>query len=132
MIDLGLVTLLKYAMLAGATQILLTVLWNIFIHPLSNFPGPKWAAATDWYKTYQEAICQKSWFTVLEELHAQYGMIRWTDWSGLDNAVAYQQIGPIVRVGPSEVCTCAFLPSIWLWQRLIALVAALQEPKSLR
>jgi hypothetical protein len=75
MIDLDFITLLKYSVLAGATQILLTVLWNIFIHPLSDFPGPKWAAATDWYKTYQEAICQKSWFTVLEELHAQYGMV---------------------------------------------------------
>lgn len=75
MIDLDLVTLLKYAALAGATQILLIVLWNIFVHPLADFPGPKWATVTDWYKTYQEAICQKSWFTVLEELHAQYGMI---------------------------------------------------------
>jgi len=77
MIDLDLITLSKYVVLAGATQILLTVLFKIYIHPLADFPGPKWAAATDWYKTYQEAICQKSWFAVLEELHAKYGMACW-------------------------------------------------------
>ena len=33
--------------------------------------------------------------------------------SGLIVAVAYRLSGPIVRVGPNEVCTCASM-SIWL------------------
>lgn len=75
MFNLDFVTLLKYVVLAGAAQIVLAVLFKIFSHPLADFPGPKWAAATDWYKTYQEVLCQKAWFTVLEELHGKYGMV---------------------------------------------------------
>jgi hypothetical protein len=95
-----LVTLLKYSVLAGATQILLTVLWNLYIHPLADFPGPKWAAVTDWYKTYQEAICQVSWFTVLEKLHAQYGMIGWTrvDWFTAWLTSRQAQLSALVRM----------------------------------
>ncbi|KAF4626931.1 hypothetical protein G7Y89_g11222 [Cudoniella acicularis] len=57
--------------------------FNLFFHPLATFPGPRVAAFTSWYKTYQEVFLGKSWIDVLQELHKQYGKI--------------------VRVGPNEL-----------------------------
>jgi len=47
---------------------------NVFSHPLAAFPGPKVAAITAWYKTYQEVFLGRSWIDVLQELHGKYGM----------------------------------------------------------
>lgn len=48
--------------------------FNLFYHPLAAFPGPKVAALTAWYKTYQEVFLGRSWIDVLHELHQKYGM----------------------------------------------------------
>ena len=48
--------------------------FNIFFHPLASFPGPRAAALTCWYKTYQEVFLGTSWIDVLYELHRTYGM----------------------------------------------------------
>lgn len=60
------------------------LLYDIYLHPLKTFPGPRVAAATAWYETWQELILNRCWIDVLQELHKQYG--------------------EVVRVGPSEVC----------------------------
>ncbi|KFY93220.1 hypothetical protein V500_03833 [Pseudogymnoascus sp. VKM F-4518 (FW-2643)] len=60
-----------------------TGLSNLFFHPLAAFPGPRAAAFTAWYKTYQELFLGRSWIDVLQELHTKYGKI--------------------VRVGPNEL-----------------------------
>jgi len=49
------------------------VVYNVYLHPLKGFKGPKWGAATSWWKTYVEVVEGKSWVTVLEELHEIYG-----------------------------------------------------------
>lgn len=57
---------------AWLLQRIVTGIFNIFFHPLVAFPGPRAAAATTWYKTYQEVCLGKSWINVLHELHAKY------------------------------------------------------------
>jgi hypothetical protein len=49
------------------------VLYNLFFHPLRKFPGPNWAKATEWWKTYIEVVKQESMTDVLKRLHEQYG-----------------------------------------------------------
>jgi len=49
------------------------VLHRIYFHPLSRYPGPLGAKATDWWKTYIEVIKQESMVDVLFRLHEQYG-----------------------------------------------------------
>jgi hypothetical protein len=51
-----------------------TGFFNIIYHPLASFPGPRGAALTSWYKTYQEVFLARSWVDVLHELHGKYGM----------------------------------------------------------
>ena len=51
-------------------------IFNVFNHELADFPGPRLAAFTPWYKTYYEVFRGESWVDVLERLHAKYGMLR--------------------------------------------------------
>ena len=48
-------------------------LFKAIYHPLASFPGPRGAALTAWYKTYQEVFLGRSWIDVLHELHGKYG-----------------------------------------------------------
>lgn len=83
----------RYANKAGVVVFCMITAWilqkffsgvfNVFYHPLTCIPGPKIAAFTAWYKTYQEVYLGRSWIDVLRELHETYGKI--------------------VRVGPNEV-----------------------------
>ena len=64
----------------GATLLAVVVVWtaakvvyNLFLHPLSKFPGPKLAAATSWWQTYLEIVQGKSLSLTLLDLHAKYG-----------------------------------------------------------
>jgi len=59
------------------------IVYNVFLHPLRLFPGPKVAQATTWWKTYVEVVKQQSMVDVLFELHKKFG--------------------DVVRVGPNEV-----------------------------
>lgn len=61
---------------AWLLQRALTGIFNAFYHPLAAFPGPRAAAVTAWYKTYQEVFLGRSWIDVLQELHSTYGMRR--------------------------------------------------------
>jgi len=49
------------------------VTYSVFFGPLSKFPGPKMAAATQWYRTYIELVKKVSMSTKLKELHEKYG-----------------------------------------------------------
>ena len=46
---------------------------NVYLHPLSRFPGPKIAAATTWWHAFVEAILNLSFQDVLEGLHSRHG-----------------------------------------------------------
>jgi hypothetical protein len=53
--------------------------YNLFNHPLAEFPGPNLAAFSSWYQTYYEVFRKESWIDVLERLHKKYGML--TSWA---------------------------------------------------
>jgi hypothetical protein len=61
---------------AWLAQFLLVGMFNLANHPLADFPGPRLAAFTEWYKTYRELICRESWVHVLAELHKKYGKLQ--------------------------------------------------------
>lgn len=48
---------------------------NSYKGPLAEFPGPRIAALTGWYKAWIEVYQKKSWTTHLRELHKVYGEI---------------------------------------------------------
>lgn len=47
--------------------------YNVFFSPLSEFPGPKLAAATTWWSAYQQAVRGRSMHHICMSLHEQYG-----------------------------------------------------------
>lgn len=60
---------------AWLAQFILGGLFNSANHPLVDFPGPKRAEFTEWYRTYLELFCGRSWVHVLEEWHQKYGTL---------------------------------------------------------
>ena len=32
------------------------IIWRLYVSPIANFPGPKWAALTLWYEFYFDII----------------------------------------------------------------------------
>ncbi|KAK3619465.1 hypothetical protein LTR56_016254 [Elasticomyces elasticus] len=65
------------------TYSLLRMLYNITLHPLVKFPGPKLAAATRLYESYYELYLGGQYGDQIPALHSRYD--------------------PIVRISPSEV-----------------------------
>jgi len=51
------------------------IVYRLYISPLAKFPGPKLAAATQWYETYYEMFYNGGgMFTKrIKEMHGQYG-----------------------------------------------------------
>jgi len=49
------------------------VIYNLYFHPLSRFPGPRGAACTRWWLAYWELGRGVSLSTLREELHKKYG-----------------------------------------------------------
>ncbi|KAH6702933.1 cytochrome P450 monooxygenase-like protein [Leptodontidium sp. MPI-SDFR-AT-0119] len=76
----------------GLLYILIKVTYNIYFHPLSRFPGPKWAAASNLF--YVFGWTGGRWAFVLEDLHKQYGPVVRFAPNDLDFATAdsYQDI----------------------------------------
>ncbi|KAI0791428.1 cytochrome P450 [Abortiporus biennis] len=60
-----------------------TWIYNFYLHPLREFPGPKFAAMTDLWKAHVELVQQRGIVEKLFELHSVYG--------------------DIVRIGPNEL-----------------------------
>ena len=50
--------------------------YNLYLHPLARFPGPKLAAASKYWLFYQEFVKGVSLSDVRDNLHAQYGELR--------------------------------------------------------
>jgi hypothetical protein len=54
---------------------LVRVIYNIYFHPLSCFPGPRGAACTRWWLAYMELGKGVSLSTLRAELHQKYGTV---------------------------------------------------------
>lgn len=52
-----------------------TILYNIFLHPLSKFPGSKLAAAGPYYEFYFDVIRDGTYLWEIERMHNIYGNI---------------------------------------------------------
>ncbi|KAF7536952.1 hypothetical protein G7054_g4077 [Neopestalotiopsis clavispora] len=63
--------------------IFLKAIYNIYFHPLRNFPGPKLAAVGPFYEFYYDVIRDGMFMWEVERMHRTYG--------------------PIVRVNPNEL-----------------------------
>ena len=52
---------------------LVLVIYRLYFHPLTKFPGPKMAAATLWYEFYYDVNKRGSYIWKIRELHEEYG-----------------------------------------------------------
>jgi hypothetical protein len=59
------------ALVFSTAYIVAVIVYRIFLHPLSTFPGPRLAAATGLWKAYFQ--CTKSFTHELIKLHEIYG-----------------------------------------------------------
>jgi hypothetical protein len=50
---------------------------RLYLHPLSEFPGPKLAAITGWFESYHEAVLGGTYVKRYEDWHRKYGMVSW-------------------------------------------------------
>lgn len=66
-------TYLSILVIALTTWTAQRLVYNVFFHPLSRFPGPKAAAATKWWKAFQDIVLARNMQDVLTDLHAKYG-----------------------------------------------------------
>ena len=53
------------------------ILYNLYLHPLSHFPGPKLAACSRLWLAYRELIKGESLGDLRVELHRQYGALNY-------------------------------------------------------
>ena len=57
--------------IAATVYTAITLVYRLFLHPLSSFPGPRLAAVSDFWKAYFQ--CTKSFTHELMKLHEVYG-----------------------------------------------------------
>lgn len=71
------------AIAAAAIYLTAKVIYRLYLHPLSRFPGPKLAAATYLYGAYYDVVEEAQFVFKLDAMHDTYG--------------------PVVRISPGEV-----------------------------
>ena len=54
---------------------LVLVIYNVYFHPLSRFPGPRGAGCTKWWLAYMQLGRGVSLSTLRAELHQKYGTV---------------------------------------------------------
>lgn len=53
--------------------LVLRTVYHLYFHPLSNFPGPKLAAATFLYEFYYDVVKSGMYIWEIERMHEKYG-----------------------------------------------------------
>lgn len=59
--------------ITAVSYVLIIISYRLFFHRLSQFPGPKLAAATLLYEFYYDAILGGQYCFVVKEMHKRYG-----------------------------------------------------------
>ncbi|KAI9035564.1 cytochrome P450 [Aspergillus affinis] len=59
------------------------VVYRLYLSPIAHFPGPRLAAATEWYEFYYQLVKDGQWGRKIMDIHDEYG--------------------PIVRISPWEL-----------------------------
>lgn len=98
--------LLLLASIAFVAFNLLLFVYRLYFHPLSNFPGPRLAAASYWYECYHDLIVGPNpgqGYKNIERLHDRYGKWCLTSWFFSHVRYADTVTGPIVRISPEEL-----------------------------
>lgn len=54
--------------------ICLKAIYNLYLHPLRNFPGPKLAAVGPFHEFYHDVIRDGMFMWEVERMHQTYGM----------------------------------------------------------
>lgn len=62
-----------YFVAAFVVYNLLIIFYNLILHPLAGFPGPKVAAATRLYEFYYDVVKRGQYIYKIEEMHRKYG-----------------------------------------------------------
>lgn len=68
---------------------ILLVFYRLFLSPIAAFPGPKLAAATEWYEFYFYIIKNGQFGNAVERWHEKYGE---------NSYVLYAKMGPLNHV----------------------------------
>lgn len=66
-------SLLTLATIGIFTYLVAGVIYRLYFHPLSKFPGPKLAAVTHLYEFYFNIIRDGMFIWEIERMHQQYG-----------------------------------------------------------
>ncbi len=77
------------------------ILYNLYFHPLSRFPGPKLAACSRLWLAYRELIRGESLGDLRVELHRQYGARKTIQ--AVTSIDILLSLGEVVRLTPNEV-----------------------------
>jgi hypothetical protein len=82
---------------------IVVIVYRLYLHPLSKFPGPKFAAVTKWYECYFDLVKgnggEFAW--KIDHMHEEYGKLSIS--LSTINPTNSLYIGPIVRVNPDEL-----------------------------
>lgn len=65
--------IISYALGATVAFLVTRMIYRVYFHPLSKFPGPKLAAASSAYVFYYNVIKQGSFIWEVERMHNVYG-----------------------------------------------------------
>lgn len=49
--------------------------YRLYLSPLAQFPGPKFAALTQWYEFYYDVVRPGQFIFQIQKIHKRYGML---------------------------------------------------------